>query len=67
MKKHHMFCRLLAGVLAAGLLSLPALAAEDTQQPQMPDPWAVSALADSYALGLVDDNYTSYIQSTVTM
>ena len=38
MKKHHMFCRLLAGVLAAGLLSLPALAAEDTQQPQMPDP-----------------------------
>ena len=67
MKKHHMFRRLLAGVLAAGLLSLPALAAEETRQPQMPDPWAVSALADSYALGLVDDNYTSYIQSTVTM
>ena len=67
MKKHHMFRRLLAGVLAAGLLSLPALAAEETQQPQMPDLWAVSALADSYALGLVDDNYTSYIQSTVTM
>ena len=67
MKKHHMFRRLLAGVLAAGLLSLPALAVEDTQQTQMPDPWAVSALADSYALGLVDDNYTSYIQSTVTM
>ena len=67
MKKHHMFRRLLAGVLAAGLLSLPALAAEETRQPQMPDLWAVSALADSYALGLVDDNYTSYIQSTVTM
>lgn len=32
----------------------------------MPDAWAVGELADSYAMGLVDDNYTTYIQSTIT-
>ena len=67
MKRHSILKRVLTGVLAAALLTLPALAAEDTQKPQLPDAWAVSALADSYALGLVDDNYTTYIQSTVTM
>ena len=64
MKRNNGVKRLLAGVLAAGLLALPVLAAEE---PQQPDLWAVSALADSYALGLVDDNYTTYIQSPVTM
>ena len=68
MKKHSVIKRALTGVLAAALLSVPALAAEDTKtQPQLPDDWAVSALADSYAMGLVDDYYMTYIQSPVTM
>ena len=67
MGKSNWLKRGLAGVLAAVLVSLPALAAEETPQPQLPDAWAVSALADSYALGLVDDNYATYIQSPVTM
>ena len=66
MKRPGILKRALTGILAAALLTVPALAAED-QKPQLPDAWAVSALADSYALGLVDDNYTTYIQSTVTM
>ena len=66
MKRPGILKRALTGILAAALLTVPALAAED-QKPQLPDAWAVSALADSYALGLVDDNYTNYIQSTVTM
>ena len=57
--------RVLAGVLTAALLAVPALAAEETA-PQLPDAWAVGELADSYALGLVDDAYTSYIQDPVT-
>ena len=57
--------RVLAGALAAALLAVPALAAEETA-PQLPDAWAVGELADSYALGLVDDAYTSYIQDPVT-
>ena len=64
--KKHVWRRSLAGLLAAALLTLPALAAEESAQPQLPDAWAVSALADSYALGLVDDNYTSYLKSPVT-
>ena len=67
MKKHGVIKRALAGLLAAALLTVPALAAEEASQPQLPDLWAVGALADSYALGLVDDNYTTYIQSPVTM
>lgn len=55
--------KILAGLMSAALLAVPALAAE----PQQPAAWAVSQLADSYALGLVDDNYTSYIESPVTM
>ena len=66
MKRPGILKRALTGILAAALLTVPALAAED-QKPQLPDAWAVSALADSYALGLVDDNYTTYIQNTVTM
>ena len=47
MGKSNWLKRGLAGVLAAVLVSLPALAAEETPQPQLPDAWAVSALADS--------------------
>ena len=61
--KRNLLKKILAGLMSAALLSLPALAAE----PQQPASWAVSQLADSYALGLVDDSYTTYIQSPVTM
>ena len=61
--RRNLLKKALAGLLSAALLVLPTLAAE----PQQPSPWAVSQLADSYALGLVDDNYTTYIQSPVTM
>ena len=58
--------RALAGALAAALLAVPALAAEPEAPAQVPGPWAYDALADSYAMGLVDDDYSSYIQSPVT-
>ena len=61
--KRNLLKKALAGLLSAALLALPVLAAE----PQQPAAWAVGQLADSYALGLVDDNYTTYIQSPVTM
>ena len=65
--KKHCVRRLLAGVLTAAILAAPVLAAEETAPaPQLPDPWAVEYLADSYAMGLVDDGYTSYIKSQVT-
>ena len=63
--KRNGFRRLLAGILAAGLLAVPALAAEEPAL-QTPDPWAVEYLADSYAMGLVDDGYTSYLKDPVT-
>ena len=63
--KHKWMRRAAAFVLCGALLAVPALAAEETA-PQLPDAWAVEELADSYALGLVDDNYTTYIQSPVT-
>ena len=65
--KHNRMRRLLAGVTAAALLAAPALAAENTAPaPQMPTPGRWESWADSYAMGLVDDNYTTYIQSTIT-
>ena len=65
--KKHCVRRLLAGILTAAILAVPALAAEETAPaPQTPDAWAVEYLADSYAMGLVDDGYTSYIKSQVT-
>ena len=45
-------------------LAAPALAAETPAQ--APDSWAYEYLADAYALGLVDDNYGTYILSPVT-
>ena len=65
--KKHCVRRLLAGILTAAILAVPALAAEEAAPaPQTPDAWAVEYLADSYAMGLVDDGYTSYIKSQVT-
>jgi uncharacterized protein YbaP (TraB family) len=64
MKKHKLLSLLLALALAVGLVA-PAFAAEETEF-QLPSPWAVESLADAYALGLVDDNYGSYIQSPLT-
>lgn len=48
-------------------LSVPALAAESETPAQAPAPWTYEYLADSYALGLLDDNYGGYILSPVTM
>ena len=63
----HKIRGILAGILAAALLLTPALAAGTEQAPQqLPDPWAYSAIADSYAMGLMDDNFTTYIQSPLT-
>ncbi len=58
---------LLAAALAAALLLTPTLAAGEEEAAQMPSPWAYSAIADSYAMGLMDDDFTSYIQSPLTM
>lgn len=44
-------------------LSAPALA----EEAQEPAPWTYEYLADAYALGLVDNNYASYILDPVTM
>ncbi len=60
--RRNLLKKALAGLLSAALLSLPALAAESKQ----PAAWAVSQIADSYALGLVDDDYASYIQQPLT-
>lgn len=48
-------------------LNAPALAAETETPAQAPAPWTYEYLADAYALGLVDDNYGSYILDPVTM
>jgi len=64
MKKHKLLSCLLALTLALGQIA-PALAADEVRV-QAPSIWAVEALADSYALGLVDDNYSLYIEDTIT-
>lgn len=61
-----MICRLLAAALAAALMAVPAAAAEETEV-QMPAPWFYSAVADCYAMGLIDDSYSSYINEPVSM
>lgn len=68
--------KLLSGALALALalgLSAPALAEEEAPAAleaesvqQHPAPWAYSALADAYAMGMVGDDYTSYILNPVT-
>lgn len=57
-----MIYRILSAVMAALLLAAPVLAAEE----QQPAPWVYSALADSYAMGLMDDDYGSYISDPIT-
>ena len=44
---------------------MPALAAEP-EAAQEPAPWTYEYLADTYALGLMDDGYGKYIQSPIT-
>lgn len=59
--------RLFAAVLAAALLVPAAFAAGmETSAGQQPAPWTYSAIADSYAMGLMDDNYRTYIASPLT-
>lgn len=72
MKLRKLLSGALALVLALGL-SAPALAEEEAPAApeaesvqQHPAPWAYSALADAYAMGMVDNDYTSYILDPVT-
>lgn len=58
---------LLLSLALALCLAAPALAEEAGAPAQVPAPWTHEYLADAYALGLVDDNYGSYILSPVTM
>ena len=60
--------KLLSAILALALvlcLGMPALAAEP-EAAQEPAPWTYEYLADTYALGLMDDGYGKYIQSPIT-
>lgn len=60
--------KLLSAILTLTLvlcLGMPALAAEP-QAAQEPAPWTYEYLADTYALGLMDDGYGKYIQSPIT-
>ncbi|MEY8403138.1 TraB/GumN family protein [Oscillospiraceae bacterium 44-34] len=59
--------KLLALLLTAVLLggAVPALAAEEAASTPLPD-WAYSELADSYAMGLVDDNFQTVHSGIVT-
>ena len=59
--------RILALALCAGLLSAPALAAEEAApQPQAIAPWAYDAMAEAVALGMWDDSYYYCIENEVT-
>ena len=60
--------KLLSAILTLALvlcLGMPALAAEP-EAAQNPAPWTYEYLADTYALGLMDDGYGKYIQSPIT-
>lgn len=48
-------------------LCVPAVATDSVSAPQAPSSWSHGALADAYALGLVDDDYAQYIQTAITM
>lgn len=60
-----MICRFLAAALAAVLMTAPALAAEEAEA-QLPAPWFYSAVADCYAMGLIDDDYGFYINDPIS-
>lgn len=63
----HLVTKLLALTLALSLALAPcALAAGEEERVQLPAAWAVEELADSYALGLVDNEYTTYIEDPVS-
>ncbi len=60
--------KMLSAILSLALvlcLGMPALAAEP-EAAQEPAPWTYEYLADTYALGLMDDGYGKYIQSPIT-
>lgn len=60
--------KMLSAILTLALvlcLGMPALAAEP-EAAQEPAPWTYEYLADTYALGLMDDGYGKYIQSPIT-
>lgn len=60
--------KMLSAILALALvlcLGMPALAAEP-EAAQEPAPWTYEYLADTYALGLMDNGYGKYIQSPIT-
>ena len=60
--------KILSAILSLALvlcLGMPALAAEP-EAAQEPAPWTYEYLADTYALGLMDDGYGKYIQSPIT-
>ena len=60
--------KMLSAILALALvlcLGMPALAAEP-EAAQEPTSWTYEYLADTYALGLMDDGYGKYIQSPIT-
>ena len=61
--------RLAALVLAAaGLIGLCAAGAAEDQTPAaQPAVWAYDALADSYAMGLLDDSYAGYLLEPVNL
>ena len=63
----HTMKTLLAALLAAALLAVPAFAAGEEAGKQQPSPWAYGSIADSYALGLMDDGYGDYLQSPLTL
>lgn len=62
---------LLALAMTMGLLGGSALAEDlpalDAPAPQAPAVWAYDALADAYAMGMLDDDYATYIESPLTM
>lgn len=59
--------KILACLLAAALMAVPALAAEESApQPQTVAPWAQDGLGECTALGMWDDSYLDCIQDPVT-
>ena len=60
--------RLLALTLVLGLLASPAALAAEGEETRIQEisPWAYDTVADSYAMGLLDDFYSTYLLDPVT-
>lgn len=60
--------RLLALTLVLGLLASPAALAAEEEETRIQEisPWAYDTVADSYAMGLLDDFYSTYLLDPVT-